>query len=150
MFPLPIDRIKNWIKFKTSENITEQVLPCSDLKVTDVWTATFPKLLSESSIWTIDINKDNIEDVIFGYGTALDNSLHPDIFCPMFMEFSPPCEGGVIALNGLNGEVLWRRGLTHSVFSIICSHDINGDGLQDCLVTGKGGVSILRKLKNLR
>lgn len=71
MFPLPIDKIKNWIVAKTSENITTKILPCSDLKVTDVWTVSLPKLISESSIRSVDVNEDGVEDVIFGFGTGM-------------------------------------------------------------------------------
>lgn len=140
MFPLPIDKIRNWIVSKTSENLVEEILPCADLNVTDIWTVSFPKFISESPIRTVDVNKDNIDDILFGFGTALDNTLHPDIFCPMFMGVSPPCEGGVIAINGLDGQVLWKKWLTHTVFGLICSYDINGDGIRDCLVNGKAGV----------
>lgn len=59
----------------------------------------------------------------------------------MFMDVSAPCEGGVIALNGINGDILWRRWLPHTIFGLICSTDMNKDGIPDCLVTGKGGVS---------
>lgn len=143
MFPLPIDKIRHWIVSKTTHNITEELLPCSDIKVTNIWTVSFPKFISESPLRTIDINKDSIDDVIYGFGTAVDNSLHRDIYCPMFFDVTAPCEGGVMAINGLNGEVLWRRFLQHSVYGLVCSHDVNGDNIEDCLVSGKGGVRIL-------
>lgn len=142
MFPLPIDKIKSWIVSKTSDNVTVKILPCSDLKVTDVWTVSLPKFISESPIRAVDVNSDGVDDFIFGYGTALENALHPNLFCPIFMGVSPPCEGGVIALNGIDGKILWRRWFLHSIFSILCTVDINNDGVPDCLVAGKGGVCI--------
>lgn len=60
----------------------------------------------------------------------------------MFFGISPPCQGGVMALNGSNGKLLWKHWLSHTVFSLSCTADINIDNITDCLVTGKGGVSI--------
>lgn len=61
-------------------------------------------------------------------------------FCPMFMGVKPPCQGGVIALDGLTGQPLWRRRLPHMVFTIFCTADLTGDNVFDCLASGKGGV----------
>lgn len=140
MFPLPIDKIKHWIMSKTTNNITKELLPCSDIKVTNVWTKTFPKFTSESPIRALDVNNDKIDDFILGFGTGVDNSLHPDVFCPIFIGVSPPCEGGVMAINGINGDILWRKFLPHSIYGLICSYDVNDDNIADCLVNGKGGV----------
>lgn len=70
MFPLPIDKIKSWIVSKTSDNVTVKVLPCSDLKVTDIWTSSLPKFISESPIRAVDVNNDGVDDFIFGFGTG--------------------------------------------------------------------------------
>ena len=61
----------------------------------------------------------------------------------MFFNIAPPCGGGLIALNGATGDVLWRKWLSHTIFTIYCDVDVNGDGIFDCLATGKGGVSFL-------
>lgn len=71
IFPLPIDRIKNWIVINDDNNTTQKLLPCKDLKVTDVWTASFPKYVSDSPIRSVDVNSDGIEDVIIGFGTGI-------------------------------------------------------------------------------
>lgn len=143
MFPLPIDKMKNWIVTKSKENATDVLLPCSELKVTNVWTLTLPKLTSESSIRTVDINKDGIDDVIFGFGTGDSSSLPDEIFCPMFMNVASPCGGGVIALNGLNGSVIWKKHLPYLVYTVFCSNDLNGDDINDCIVTGNKGVRLV-------
>lgn len=71
MFPLPLDKFKNWIVNKTgTKTIQSRILPCSDLVVEDVWTLNLPKLTSDSPIRTLDINQDGTEDVIFGFGTG--------------------------------------------------------------------------------
>lgn len=70
LFPLPIDKLKNWFISKTRECFTEKLLPCSELVVTDVWTVSLPKLTSESAVRILDVTSDGIDDVIFGYGTG--------------------------------------------------------------------------------
>ncbi|XP_017771105.1 PREDICTED: uncharacterized protein LOC108558637 [Nicrophorus vespilloides] len=142
MFPLPIDKIKDWIVTKAQKNVTMKMLPCSDLKVTDVWAVTLPKLTSDSSIRTLDVNGDGVEDLIFGFGTGDNSVLHHEVFCPMFLGIASPCGGGVIALDGKNGSTLWRNHLPHAIFTLFCSADVNGDGIFDCLATGKGGIFI--------
>lgn len=57
------------------------------------------------------------------------------------MEIAPPCKGGVIALNGKNGSILWKQWMNDSIFSVSCNADINKDGTNDCLIVGKKGVS---------
>ncbi|KAK9754606.1 hypothetical protein QE152_g1071 [Popillia japonica] len=148
LFPLPIDKLKNWFISKTRECFTEKLLPCSELVVTDVWTVSLPKLTSESAVRILDVTSDGIDDVIFGYGTGGNYDINPDIFCKMFFNIEPPCGGGLIALNGSNGEILWRRWLPHSVFIIYCTVDVNGDGTPDCLVTGKAGIFCMIDSRN--
>lgn len=68
------------------------------------------------------------------------NLFPPKEYCSIFLGRSPPCEGGVMALNGINGEVLWTYWTNDTIFSLQCSEDINGDQISDCLATGKSGV----------
>lgn len=56
------------------------------------------------------------------------------------MGIAPPCEGGVIALDGTNGTILWRHWMNDTIFSLSCSADIDKDGIFDCLIVGKKGV----------
>lgn len=67
--------------------------------------------------------------------------LPSDIFCSIFMGVSPPCAGGVLALNGLTGDILWRYWTNDTIYFIHCSEDINKDGLNDCLIFGTKGVT---------
>lgn len=62
-------------------------------------------------------------------------------FCPMFFGVKPPCQGGLIALDGITGQPIWTKWLPHAVFTLYCSADLNGDETFDCLASGKGGVS---------
>lgn len=68
-------------------------------------------------------------------------------FCPMFLGVNPPCQGGLIALDGVTGQPIWQRWLHHAVLTIYCTADLTGDGVFDCVVSGKGGVSNLLEKK---
>lgn len=56
------------------------------------------------------------------------------------MGVSAPCEGGVIALNGVTGDILWTSWLKGNIFRLQCTADLNGDQLNDCLAVGKGSI----------
>nr|CAI5831764.1 unnamed protein product [Callosobruchus analis] len=150
MFPLPIDKIRDWIIHKTpKEGASIKLLPCNNLRIRDVWTVNLPKLTTDSAIRTFDVNDDGFEDILFSFGTGHNyNVIPPDVFCPVFMGVPPPCEGGIIALNGVNGEILWRQWLNDSIFSIQCSADVNGDHTNDCLAIGEQGTIIVINAKN--
>lgn len=63
--------------------------------------------------------------------------------CASYMPGTLPCLGGVMALDGRTGNVLWQHWTHHSVLIVDCSTDITSDNTNDCIVSGKGGVSIL-------
>lgn len=69
IFPLPLDTVKSWIVSKTSSpKSSVKSIPCTDLKVADVWTINLPKLASESALRSLDVNNDGVEDIVFGFG----------------------------------------------------------------------------------
>lgn len=71
LFPLPLDKLRDWIVSKTNlKPKLVKMLPCSKLTVTDMWSVKLPKLTSESPIRTLDVNQDDVEDIIFGFGTG--------------------------------------------------------------------------------
>lgn len=72
-----------------------------------------------------------------------------EIFCQMYFGVSPPCQGGVIAINGRNGDVIWKHDLPHAAFSLHCTADVNSDNITDCLVTGKNGVRIFENYASI-
>nr|CAD7262575.1 unnamed protein product [Timema shepardi] len=131
--PLPLNRVAFWKSPLTT-------VPCTDLLVQDVWIQTFPKLTSESAVRVSDLNQDGVLDVILGYGTGADGRDVPKFVCDLYFGKQAPCLGGVIALDGRTGGVMWKHWTTHPVYSLDCSTDLTGDGVMDCLVTGKGGV----------
>lgn len=79
------------------------------------------------------------------FSESEDGILRPDIFCEAFFGTEPRCEGGVLALDGRNGSEIWRTWYNDSIVEVICTVDVNGDGLFDCLILGRQNV---RKLLN--
>lgn len=117
-----------------------RLLPCSNLKVTDIWTSTLPTLTTESPLRVLDLNADGINDIIFGFGTG-DYSF-PDTLCSVLMNVSSPCKGGVIALDGMTGKTVWTYWSNDTIFDLQCSADLNEDSLNDCLAIGEQGTII--------
>lgn len=71
IYPLPLDKLKNWTWIKShKEDSRLNMLPCNNLRIIEVWTVNFPKITSESSMRTLDINNDGVEDILFGFGTG--------------------------------------------------------------------------------
>lgn len=117
---------------------------CSDFSVEKLWHQTFEKFQTESAIRMFDVNRDGIDDIITGFVTSLDSAesdleerrricknMHNNIF---------PCFGGVYAVNGKNGNVLWTHFSMHDIYSVNCNADIDQDGVPDCLAAGRGGA----------
>jgi outer membrane protein assembly factor BamB len=50
------------------------------------------------------------------------------------------CEGGLLALNGLNGDVMWKFWSPYAIFSLFCKFDVNDDRINDCIISGPGGL----------
>ncbi|XP_072398670.1 uncharacterized protein [Diabrotica undecimpunctata] len=152
IYPLPLDKVRDWIikRSQKSEQLTAtKLLPCDNLKVTDIWSTTLPKLTTDSPVRALDVDGDGIDDVLFGFSTGDNYNVVPsNIFCPIFMGVPSPCEGGVIALNGLNGSILWRHWFNDTIFSLHCTVDINGDQQNDCLVVGMEGTIAIINSKN--
>lgn len=115
-----------------------RLLPCSNLKVTDIWTSTLPTLTTESPLRVLDLNEDGFNDIIFGFGTG-DYSFS-DNLCNIFMNVSSPCKGGVIALDGMTGKTVWTYWSNDTIFDLQCSADLNEDLINDCLAIGEQGT----------
>lgn len=163
LFPVTLQKIKSLFhdsKFNFSLNrsgfdlpmgqmfVGEQT-PCTQMSVTKVWSKAFTRLSTESPVRKADINGDGINDIILGYGVddsiqyslenhgnipkcEVDNSGYREMI---------PCEGGVLAMDGISGNTLWQRWTPSIVFSLICQNDLNKDDKIDCVASGRGGVS---------
>jgi hypothetical protein len=57
-----------------------------------------------------------------------------------FNTSSTVCDGGLVAVNGSNGAILWTTWLDDAVYAVNCLADLDLDGIIDCTVTGKSRV----------
>ena len=64
----------------------------------------------------------------------------PDYFCTIYFGDQKPCLGGVLALDGKSGEIIWTHWTNHAIFSVDCGLDLTGDFIEDCIVSGRGGI----------
>lgn len=164
LFPVTIQKIKSLVNsnnmigkaFNLNELPTQELFlgeqtPCTQMSVNKVWSKALSRLNTESPIRKIDLNGDGIVDVIFGYGVddsiqyQLDNSHGAIPKCEISNEAGYRelvfCEGGIIALDGTNGNTIWQHWTSSIIFSLICSADFNKDKQMDCVASGRGGVS---------
>ena len=92
----------------------------------DSWTKVLPGLGSFSSPRVSDLNNDGIGDVIFGAGRT---------------EFMAT-DSAVIALNGKNGDLLWKVSAKDQIFGSATFKDINNDGISDVFIGGRSSELI--------
>ena len=128
----------HWTSSSTSTNYA----PCHDLKVIPVWQKEFPKLSQQGNVVTLNVTGDSIPDVVFGFGTGADGYNVPEIVCDIYFQGKTPCMGGIMALNGRDGNVVWTSWTRHEIFTVSCQEDLNGDGVDDCVGGGRAGVLI--------
>lgn len=160
LFPLPLQRIRHWwrpdpaqlaaisagsSRISYGSSLGSEFVPCTQISVQKRWSRSLARMNSESPLRAADLNGDGIKDVVFGYGVD-DNIPYEGIPLPRCQSAQQgeevPCEGGVVALNGLDGSILWQSWSVANVFSLHCSADVDGDGGTDCVAAGRLGVSI--------
>ncbi|UJR36933.1 hypothetical protein I4U23_029645 [Adineta vaga] len=128
----------SYIIFHSNETTNQSQ---ENIEIELIWTSGFPKLLTETAFRLVDCNSDGILDVIFGYGTGVDTLSDNQLLCDLYFDGISPCNGGVKALDGRNGQLLWNYDKSnHEVFALNCQRDINGDQIPDCLTGGRGGT----------
>ena len=84
------------------------------------WQSFTDSIQSLSSPRSCDLNNDGTLDIVVGAG--LDGIAHPN---------------GIIAMNGLNGSLLWKRPARDEVFGSAIFQDINSDGVKDVFISGR-------------
>jgi len=94
---------------------------CSSPKTELLWTKTFYQIGSQSSPRMADLNNDGTLDIVMGAGRAEMDSI----------------EQGVIALNGIDGSLLWQVGTPASVVGSATFLDITADGIDDVFIGGR-------------
>jgi len=87
-----------------------------------IWEASFPVIGSQSSPRSADLNGDGILDFVIGAGKN---------------EFDYTASG-ILAINGLDGELLWTQETEDQVFGSATFLDVNKDGIPDVFIGGRG------------
>jgi hypothetical protein len=84
------------------------------------WQSFTDSIPTLSSPRACDLNNDGIKDIVIGGGTdgVVSNN-------------------GIMAFNGVNGSLLWKRGSRNEVFGSPLFQDINNDGIKDVFITGR-------------
>lgn len=120
-------------------------VPCENIAVAKVWSRTFAKLNSEAPVRKTDLDGDGITDLIIGFG--VDDSIEIENSsdvpqCTTHNGQMDLCGGGVLAVNGASGDVMWKFWASFAIFSLFCKFDINNDQINDCIASGPGGLLI--------
>ena len=84
------------------------------------WQAFVDSIPTLSSPRSCDLNNDGVQDIVIGGGTDGVASNH-----------------GIMALNGVDGSVLWNRASRNEVFGSAIFQDITNDGIKDVFITGR-------------
>lgn len=141
LFPMPLTIIRKFLSHGTKMHLNKTTtIPCTSLSSKIIWTKTLPKLTSEAPLRSNDVNGDNIDDIIAGFSTGLDATDSPDYVCNLYFKDQKPCFGGVLALNGKSGDIIWTHWTSHAIFSVDCNLDLTGDSTKDCIISGRGGI----------
>lgn len=90
----------------------------------DSWQAEIEDIGSASSPRAIDLTGDGVLDIVMGGGGR---------------EFANT-EYGVIALDGVNGKLLWNVPARNQVIGSPVFHDINEDGTPDVIIGGRTAI----------
>ena len=97
-------------------------LACEKKQSELVWNKSFFRIGSQSSPRTADLNADGVLDIVMGAGNG---------------EMAQT-EYGVLAINGLNGELIWKQQANASVVGSASFQDVNEDGIPDVFIGGRG------------
>jgi hypothetical protein len=85
------------------------------------WSVTYKGVGIYSSPRITDLNGDGTGDVIIGAGRT---------------EFHT-CDSAVIAINGVNGEMLWHVPAADHIYTSAAFKDLNGDNVHDIVMGGR-------------
>ncbi len=96
-------------------------LPYHSLKAQNSWSKQLPGVGTFSSPRVADLNGDGTGDIILGAGRK---------------EFQA-CDSAIIALDGKNGEILWKVPSPDQIFGSATLKDITGDGVMDVFISGR-------------
>lgn len=86
-----------------------------------VWDKNFPRIGSQSSPRTTELNGDGTLDIVIGAG---ENEYQHS-------------KQGILALDGKTGELLWQQESEDQVYGSPTLYDITGDGTDDVFIGGR-------------
>lgn len=84
------------------------------------WESFIDSIPTLSSPRAYDLNQDGIKDIVYGGGTD-----------------GVASNNGIIAINGANGNLLWKRPSRNEVFGSAIFMDITNDGIRDVFISGR-------------
>jgi len=84
------------------------------------WINFIDSVSTLSSPRSVDLNNDGIKDIVVGSGTDSQASSY-----------------GILAFNGLNGELLWSLPSSDEIFTSAVFNDINNDQIPDVFIGGR-------------
>lgn len=85
------------------------------------WQTSIPKIGSQSSPLTSDLNSDGVLDIVIGAGeNEYQNSAQ-----------------GVLAIDGLTGDIIWEAPCKDQIFGSPTFNDINSDNIEDVIIGGR-------------
>jgi hypothetical protein len=96
------------------------VLSATSLVLGQNWQAFTDSIPTLSSPRACDLNNDGIKDIVLGGGTD-----------------GVASNNGIMAYNGLNGNLLWKRAARNEVFGSAIFMDITNDGIKDVFMVGR-------------
>ena len=86
-----------------------------------IWDANFPRIGSESSPRTADLNDDGVLDIVIGAGENEEQHSRQ----------------GILALDGKTGNILWQAESDDQVYGSATFYDVTGDGVPDVFIGGR-------------
>ncbi|MDH3650379.1 MAG: PQQ-like beta-propeller repeat protein [Saprospiraceae bacterium] len=94
---------------------------CRDGNSANTWGVPFPKIGTNSSPRLVDLTGDGVLDVVIGAGR----------------NEGIPCDEGVIALDGVDGAILWTVHSTDQIVGSPVFLDVSEDGIPDIFIGGR-------------
>lgn len=109
--------IQVWVFSLLITNITCQPKKTSELR----WSTDLPVIGSQSSPRAVDLTGDGVLDIVMGAGKN---------------EFQYSNQG-ILALDGVTGEIIWQHEAEDQVYGSATFLDVNQDGVQDVFIGGR-------------
>jgi outer membrane protein assembly factor BamB len=97
------------------------IISCTGNAPNGSWTTYIDSVGTYSSVRTVDLNNDNIQDIVIGAGGK--EEVYTD--------------SAVIAIDGANGKILWAIGGANQYVGSAVFADINNDNIKDVFIGGR-------------